>query len=65
MRRHRFPTFKSICNGKAIRGAPLYIAQEYERLANEAAGDKDHVLEQTYRQHAEHWTRHNEIEKGR
>lgn len=51
---------RSVCGDLTLNGQPAQIAEQYEKRADEAAGDKDHVLEQTYRQHAEHWRREQE-----
>lgn len=62
-RRHRSgnTSMQSICGDIKIRGNHHQIAQKYSDLADQAMIERDVVVEQQFRQHAEHYTRmHNE-----
>lgn len=47
----------SRCGEVKLRGTKEQIAQKYQDLATQADKDKDRVLAETYRQHAEHYVR--------
>lgn len=56
-RNHKNRPIESKCGEIILKGFPHQIAEKYEKLAAEARNAKDHVLEQTYLQHAEHFRR--------
>lgn len=45
----------STCREIIVRGNAVQIAEKYEKLAADARGDGDLVLEQLYLNHVEHW----------
>ena len=54
---NRMKPFFSNCGDVSLRGRPWFIAQEYDRLAENALAANNKTLHQSYLQHAEHWHR--------